>query len=423
MCGFFVYMEEVDNRENILRILEETKIAIEKDDSDKLKKLSNQTIHSASVNQDPKNVAVAVIVYGLGKIIERSRYKKFRGWDLFFETVISSLNKSVKALKEKNDKDFRFSFELIRKSINKISGNLRKYIQDVFRKASISKASRVYEHGISMEKTAKLLGVTQYELAEYAGKTGIAEMPEGKTVSVKQRIKLVENIFVGENKIIIFDASTLITLAMNGLLPELRKLKEIFNGKFIIPMEVKKEAIDNPLKIKRFELEALKLQKLFQDKVLELPSVLGVKRQEINTLANQILDLSNSLFKARKKDVHIIDMGEATCLALSKILHERGVEHVNSIDERTTRMLCEKPENLRKLLEKKLHTKVVLSKKRQSFLKNCKIVRSSELIYVAYKKGLVRMKGEKVLEALLYALQFKGCSISREEINEIKKIQ
>ena len=41
-------------------------------------------------------------------------------------------------------------------------------------------------------------------------------------------------------KIIIFDASTLITLAMNGMFEEIKGLKKIFKGNFIITKEVKK---------------------------------------------------------------------------------------------------------------------------------------------------------------------------------------
>ena len=55
--------------------------------------------------------------------------------------------------------------------------------------------------------------------------------------------------------------------------------------------------------------------------------------------------------------------------------------------------------------------------------KKFKVIRSTELIYVAYKKGLVKLKGKLVLDALLWALKFKGCSISGDEIREIKKIK
>jgi len=34
----------------------------------------------------------------------------------------------------------------------------------------------------------------------------------------------------------------------------------------------------------------------------------------------------------------------------------------------------------------------------------------------------VRIKNARVLDALLYALKFKGCAISTEEISRIKKI-
>jgi len=185
-------MNEIDN---ILRILVETKKAIETGNYSEIKNLSNQTINTASLTQDPDNINVAVAVYSLDKIFEREHYKKYPDWKKLSKTIISSLECSIEDL-EKNDlKDFRKDFENIRLCINKISGKLKEYIQEVFRKAKINKASRIYEHGISMEQTAKLLGITMFELADYAGKTGIADVPESKTIDAKSRIKLAEEIF------------------------------------------------------------------------------------------------------------------------------------------------------------------------------------------------------------------------------------
>ena len=48
--------------DNILRILEETHKAIEAEDFAEVKNLSDQTINTASLTQDPDNIAVAVIV-------------------------------------------------------------------------------------------------------------------------------------------------------------------------------------------------------------------------------------------------------------------------------------------------------------------------------------------------------------------------
>ncbi len=85
--------------------------------------------------------------------------------------------------------------------------------------------------------------------------------------------------------------------------------------------------------------------------------------------------------------------------------------------------MIEDPEDMRKFLEKKLHTKIVPKKTNYDFFKQFKIIRSAELIYIAHKKGLVRLKNKNVLDALLYALKFKGCSISHEEISEMKKLK
>jgi len=223
-------------------------------------------------------------------------------------------------------------------------------------------------------------------------------------------------------KAILFDASTLITLAMNGLLEELINLRKIFNGKFIITEDVKREVIDKPLTIKRFELEALRLQQLLNDKVLEMSSVLGVDDAEISKRTKEMLELANTMFFGRGKDIYLISAGETSCLALSRILDEKKIENIVCVDERTTRMLGEKPENLKKLLEKKLHIKITLKKENFKFFEGFKFIRSSELVYVAWKKKLVRLKNGQVLDALLYAVKFKGCAISNDEIKEIKSL-
>ena len=51
---------------------------------------------------------------------------------------------------------------------------------------------------------------------------------------------------IGQSKAIIFDSGTLISFSMNGVTEELEKLKGIFEGKFLITPDVKREVIDRP---------------------------------------------------------------------------------------------------------------------------------------------------------------------------------
>lgn len=180
----------MQEKENILEIFEETKEAIEKENISRLKELSNQTIHTASITQDPDNIAVAVIVYALSKIIERG-YHKHPKWD---NEVILAIDKIIITLHKDDEEGFKQNLAFIRSSINKLSGNLKSYIREVFRKASINKASKVYEHGISLEKTAKLLGITMFELADYAGQK-VTDIPFSKTMDTQSRIKLARGMF------------------------------------------------------------------------------------------------------------------------------------------------------------------------------------------------------------------------------------
>ncbi len=226
-----------------------------------------------------------------------------------------------------------------------------------------------------------------------------------------------------QSKAIIFDSGTLISFSMNGVTDILEKLRGIFDGKFIITPDVKREVIDRPLQIKKFSLEALKIKHLLDMKILELPSSIGLNDKDVARRTSEMLDRANSTYRGGR-DIHVIDYGEASCLAVSKMLSEKGIENVIAVDERTTRMLVEKPENLKDLLERKLHTRITLVKKGFESFKNFKVIRSVELIYVSWKKGLVELKdGNYVLDALLYALKFKGCAVSSEEIEEIKKMK
>ncbi len=224
-------------------------------------------------------------------------------------------------------------------------------------------------------------------------------------------------------KAIIFDSGGLISFSMNGLLDLIKKLKQIFKGRFFITADVKREIIDKPLTIKKFELEGLKLKQLLDQGILESPSAIGIKDIELNKKIEEVMKSANNMFLGNKGPINLIARGEASCFALSSILNERKIVNVIVIDERTARSIVEKPADLGKYLGKKMHTKITATTQNYKFFDRFKIIRSAELAYVAYKKNLVDLKNGQVLDALLYAMKFKGCAISREEIQEIKKIK
>lgn len=223
-------------------------------------------------------------------------------------------------------------------------------------------------------------------------------------------------------KYLIFDSGVLINLAQSCLLSVFRDLNKSFQGEFIIPDEVKYETIDHPIKIKRFGWGAMRIQALLEENIIKLPKTEELATEkELREKTNEVMDRANNAFSSNGKSIHLIERGEAECLALSLLLSERKIENAVVIDERTARMLCEDPEKLKKLMSEKLETKLEFKENSLKEFQKIKVLRSPELIYIAHKKGFIDSDTRK-FEAMLYALKFGGCSISEKEIQSMKRL-
>ncbi|MBT3397573.1 hypothetical protein HOA55_03720 [archaeon] len=220
---------------------------------------------------------------------------------------------------------------------------------------------------------------------------------------------------------LIFDAGALISLTMNGLLPILEKLKKQYDGEFIITPAVKREIIDRPLKIKKYSLEGVKMRDLLNRGILKLSSRI-VPNSKLDQETKRLLRIANSAFRVEesREKINLIQEGEAACLAFANLCK---CNNAIVIDERTTRMLTEAPDSLRRLFEKKLSKQIRLDERSLKEFKNFRFIRSAEVLFIAFKKGLFDLKADKtLLDALLYGVKFKGAAISSKEIEEMKKL-
>ena len=185
----------MEEKEHVLEVLRETKKALKNQNYLKIKNLSNEVVHNSSIHQDPDIISLAVILYSLSKLIEREHYKEYANWQNFYRDYLKGIDVLIKTLEKNDIESFRKEINYVTKLISSLTGNLKIYIADVFGKAKINKASGIYEHGISMETTAKILGISVWELAEYAGQTKIADINLSITMPLIKRIKLAEDIF------------------------------------------------------------------------------------------------------------------------------------------------------------------------------------------------------------------------------------
>lgn len=182
-------------KEDILNVIRESLIAVETKDAVKLRELSNQTLHSSSIFQDENSISIAVVCYALGKIFERIPYRNYKDWNIFYDVCLVNLKNAKKSLEEEDIKNYQNSIKNILNVIDKLSSNLKKYVKELIIRAQIAKGSRLYEHGISIGRTAELLGISKWDLMDYSGKTGISDVQENISFPIDKRIKFARSLF------------------------------------------------------------------------------------------------------------------------------------------------------------------------------------------------------------------------------------
>ncbi|MFC1697560.1 hypothetical protein ACFL1H_04465 [Nanoarchaeota archaeon] len=226
-------------------------------------------------------------------------------------------------------------------------------------------------------------------------------------------------------KCMIFDAGPVISLTMNNLLWLLKPLKRKFGGEFCIPLSVKKELVDRPIRTKRFKYEALQVMKQIKDGHLKV-----IQNDEIRKETFKLLEVANQIVKTKDEYFKLVHFGEMEAIALA---NQMGAETI-VVDERTTRLLIEEPEMLEKLMRKKLHTKVTINddklKEYHKLVGKKRFIRSIELVTIAYEMGLLNEflpdlphPKKELLSAILWGVKLDGCAVSVKEINSIERFE
>ena len=226
-------------------------------------------------------------------------------------------------------------------------------------------------------------------------------------------------------KSLVFDSGPIISLATNNLLWVLEPLKKEFNGQFCITNMVKSEIVGRPLEIKKYKFEAIQIEKLIEDGVLNV-----VDNIFIHEKTSGLLSAANEIFKAYGNYMRIVHAAEISVIAASISLNAGAIV----IDEKTTRYLIEDPKFIADILRKTLHTPISVNennlKQFESAVKGIRAIRSVELVTVAYERGMLdryitRMPDARksLLEGLLWGLKLNGCAVSRDEIEQIIRLE
>lgn len=210
-------------REEVAGILKQATALFRKKDFDALSLLSNTIIHTASIYQDEISISTATAIYALAKVGQRCSSQQMLHEKLakLLDAVKLSVNAKISvnadtanfatnstanaivntnaaddvnntALNSNNDSMVILALKNLLAEIKKIDEKLNLYADEVLTKARLKKATAMHEHGVSLGKTAELLNVSRWDLANYSGKTiSKDELP----FTAKEKLLLTRRIF------------------------------------------------------------------------------------------------------------------------------------------------------------------------------------------------------------------------------------
>lgn len=176
-------------KEDILNVLNRTMDALKSGNFIIIDELSNHTIHDASIYQDEDSISTAILVYALAKVVQRCSEQSCPA-----PIVVPALNKAKEALLRDKDSLFHAAFTEAFDIISKQDEKLKLYVEEVLSKARIKKGSKLAEHGLSIGRIADMLGISQWEIYSYVGKTMMSEREETQMTATK-RLQMAREMF------------------------------------------------------------------------------------------------------------------------------------------------------------------------------------------------------------------------------------
>ncbi len=169
--------------DHIILILEHRELM----DVEKLKELSDHAIEDVAVLKDLDVISITVLIYSIYKVVKILA-------DADYLALLGQLKKTRTSLQDGDyvnyNKNMKNLFDIVRKG----NAQVKEHLQDVMQAARIKKGTTLLEKGLSIGQAAGLMGLSNWDLQQYAGKTP-ALGSHNETVPAKLRVKKALSLF------------------------------------------------------------------------------------------------------------------------------------------------------------------------------------------------------------------------------------
>lgn len=156
-------------------------------DVEGLRILSDHAIEDVAAQKDLDLVAVTVLLYSFYKVAPGLGEREY---GLLRKELQAALQDLGQGRYGKYNFHIKRLFELVRQC----HGKVREHLQDVLHAARIKKGTLLLEKGLSMGQAAGLMGLSNWDLQGYAGKTNVFYQHK-EAIPAKKRLQAAFRVF------------------------------------------------------------------------------------------------------------------------------------------------------------------------------------------------------------------------------------
>ena len=157
---------------------------------------ANDKIMMGSISGFPKELYdLAVYSYVLSKILSKPRFMG-RAYTDKHKEIDKILSGLVSASDVNDKKTFAIFLKELSFSIQNIESSDSRYLISMIDKGKLKTAATLYAQGFSLSAAAKMTGMDQQEIMDYAGKTRMFDRVE-EQMPVSKRIKKAQRMLIG----------------------------------------------------------------------------------------------------------------------------------------------------------------------------------------------------------------------------------
>ena len=156
-------------------------------DIEELKTLSDHAIEDIAVQKDLELVSVTVLLYSIYKIVSGMEE---RSYDL----LLQELKNAKISLEQRNLGKYNGSIKKLYEIVRQCNVQVKEHLNDVMQAARIKKGTVLLQRGLSIGQAAGLMGLSNWELQQYAGKTTVLDQHTEK-IPAQNRMKKALQLF------------------------------------------------------------------------------------------------------------------------------------------------------------------------------------------------------------------------------------